>query len=189
MPKPYDPDQIQDVTQRLDNIRPDPQMNDDEHGLICCRLALDALEQGNYGVAAVLVNPTGEVVAQAENRVFSNGYNSAAHAEMLLLNQLEQETIDYAPAQLTMLVSLEPCPMCMARLLLSGIGTVRYMAKDADGGMLTHLDRLPPAWRNLAELQNHYPAHLSDSIRELAAELAGMSLAHLRHKLFMHIRP
>ncbi|WP_432473243.1 deaminase [Amphritea sp. HPY] len=189
MPQSHDPDQLQNLIQRLDNIHPDPRMHDDANGLICCRLALDALEQGNYGVAAVLISPMGEVVAQAENRVFSHGYNSAAHAEMLLLDLLEQETIGYAPAQLTMLVSLEPCPMCMTRLLLSGIGTVRYMTKDADGGMLTHLDKLPPAWRNLAQLQNHYPAHLSDSIRELAAELAGMNLVHLRHKLFIHIRP
>ena len=189
MPQSHDSEQIQNLIQRLDSIHPDPQMHDDANGLICCRLALDALEQGNYGVAAVLISPAGEIIAQAENRVFSNGYNSAAHAEMLLLDLMEQEAMGYAPVQLTMLVSLEPCPMCMARLLLSGIGTVRYMAKDSDGGMLSHLNKLPPAWRNLAEQQNHYPAHLSDSIRELAAELAVMSLAHLRHKLFMHIRP
>lgn len=33
MPQPHDPDQMQYFIQRLDGIRPDPQMHDDENGL------------------------------------------------------------------------------------------------------------------------------------------------------------
>lgn len=177
-----------ELIQRLDLLHPDSSYRDDVNGLYCCRLALDALEQGNYGVAAILVDVDGEVVAQSENRVFSNGYNSGAHAEMLLVDQLERG-LDYLPAQLTMLVSLEPCPMCLARLILSGIASVRYMVPDSFGGMLSHAERFPPAWKNLAQLQNHYEADVSSDVRVLAADIAKANMSLLRKKLLSHIRP
>jgi len=184
-----DGQKLQQLIDRLNRLEPDLSMRDELTGIHCCRLALDALEQGNYGVAAVLLDSEGEMVAQSENRVFSQGYNSSAHAEMLLLDQLDQGAVKCSPQQLTMLVTLEPCPMCLSRLLLSGIASVRYMVPDPDGGMVKHIAHLPPAWRNLAQLQNHYAAHISGPLKALASDLAEMNLAHLRHKLFMHIRP
>lgn len=177
-----------ELIQRLNRLQPDSGYRDDANGLYCCRLALDALEQGNYGVAAILIDADDEVVAQSENRVFSHGYDSSAHAEMLLIDQLEQG-LDYLPAQLTMLVSLEPCPMCLARLILSGIGSVRYMVADPYGGMLNHAERFPPAWKNLAQLQNHYEANISTNVRNLAADIATANMSLLRKKLLSHIRP
>ncbi|GGK59563.1 nucleoside deaminase [Amphritea balenae] len=178
---------IEGLIKRLASTNPNPDYLDDENALKCCRLALDAYEQGNYGVAALLLNERREVVAQAENRVFSQGYNSSAHAEMILIDQLEQGSLGHSPAQLTMLVSLEPCPMCLSRLLLSGIGSVRFIANDSDGGMISRLNSYPPAWRNLVQLQNHYRAHVSEPVLKIAEDLAAMNLANLRHKLFMHI--
>ncbi|MDO6562207.1 nucleoside deaminase [Amphritea sp. 1_MG-2023] len=175
---------------RLQRLQPDPGYRDDQQAIFCCRLALDALEQGSYGVAAILIDPQGRRVAQSENRVFSQaGYHSSAHAEMLLIDQLEAGLVPYQPEALTLLVTLEPCPMCLARLLLSGIGSVRYIAADHAGGMLTHADKLPPAWRNLMQLQQHYKAHVSPSVKQLAADIAATHLASLRHKLLLHIRP
>ncbi|SEQ12320.1 cytosine deaminase [Amphritea atlantica] len=184
---------------RLEQLHADPAFRDDHHALYCCRLALDALEQGNYGVAAILTDPQGEVVAQSENQVFSaahdssdrsrQGFSSRAHAEMLLIDQLEDNLIAHLPQQLTMLVSLEPCPMCLARLLLSGIGSVRYIAADSHGGMLHCVDKLPPAWRNLSQLQTHYQAHVSEPVRQLATDISSANLPVLREKLLKHIRP
>ncbi|WP_299195635.1 nucleoside deaminase [uncultured Amphritea sp.] len=187
---------------RLQACLADSDYQDDLHGLHVCRLALDALEQGNYGVAAILIDPQGEVIAQSENRVFSCvthnkvdyargsvSYSSRAHAEMLLIDQLEEGFLPYAPEQLTMLVTLEPCPMCTARLLLSGIGSVRYIANDPEGGMLRHVDKLPPAWTNLAQLQNHYHAHVSAPVRQLATDIGVANLTALRAQLVQQIRP
>ncbi|RTE66393.1 nucleoside deaminase [Amphritea opalescens] len=184
---------ITSLIKRLNQLQPDSEYRDDIRGLYACRLALDALEQGNYGVAALLVDPQGEVVAQSENRVFSEDgqgrYHSQAHAEMLLVDQLEAGLVPYPPEQLTLLVTLEPCPMCLARLLLSGIGSVRYMADDQQGGMLTHADKLPPAWRNLMQLQHHYKAHVSTPVRLLAGDIATTHQERLRRKLLTYIRP
>lgn len=185
--------QIVALIERLSLLQPDSHYRDDSRGLYACRLALDALEQGNYGVAALLVDPQGNVVAQSENRVFSEDghgrYHSHAHAEMLLVDQLEAGLVPYPAAKLTLLVTLEPCPMCLTRLLLSGIGSVRYMADDPQGGMLTHADKLPPAWRNLMQLQNHYKAHLSEPVRRLAGDIASAHQDVLRRKLLTYIRP
>lgn len=194
--------QINTLINRLNRLQPDPEYRDDGHGLEACRLALDALEQGNYGVAALLIDTQGRVVAQSENRVFSQtvpaqghlnasfaDYHSSAHAEMLLVDQLEAGLVPYPAEQLTLLVTLEPCPMCLARLLVSGIGSVRYIARDPDGGMLTQADKLPPAWRNLIQLQSHYKAHVSTVVGALAADIAATNLVTLRRKLLKHIRP
>lgn len=185
--------EIAELIATLKHLQPDSGYRDDRLALHCCRLALDALEQGSYGVAALLLDPEGNIVAQAENQVFSGEqgatYNSRGHAEMLLIDQLESGQLDWSPQQLTLLVSLEPCPMCTSRILLSGIGSVRYISADPDGGMVRHIDRLPPAWRDLAQLQNHYRAHVSPPVEKLARTLATINLPHLRHKLFMHIRP
>ena len=32
--------------------------------------------------------------------------------------------------------SIEPCPMCVARLIATGVGTVKFVAPDASGGMV-----------------------------------------------------
>ncbi|WP_417222093.1 nucleoside deaminase [Amphritea sp.] len=193
--------QISTLINRLNRLQPDPAYRDDLYGIDACRLALDALEQGNYGVAALLIDPQGQVVAQSENRVFSQAvaskdsanaafadYHSSAHAEMLLIDQLEAGLVPHPAEQLTLLVTLEPCPMCLTRLLVSGIGSVRYIARDPDGGMLTQADKLPPAWRNLMQLQSHYKAHVSTAVRALASDIAATNLVTLRGKLFKHIR-
>jgi len=118
---------------------------------LCCEQALLALEQGCYAVGAVLVNQNDELLCSARNQVFAQGhYDSGAHAEMRLLDQLEAEHPAQDRSALTLYVSLEPCLMCYGRILLAGITRVRYLARDRDGGFAAHPPRLPPAWANLA---------------------------------------
>ncbi len=123
---------------------------DDIWARLCCQQALLALESGSYGVGAVIVDRSNELVCVAHNSVFSPGYQSGKHAEMEVLNILEQDFSHLKRHDLTLYVSLEPCLMCTGRILLSGIGQVRYLAKDKAGGFATHMHLLPPAWKNLA---------------------------------------
>lgn len=105
-----------------------------------------AVEQGCYGVGAVLVNDAQELLCSARNQVFASHYHSGVHAEMLLLDQLETEY----PQQDTLIlyVSLQPCLMCFGRILLAGITRVRYLVLDKPGGFSGQ--RLPAAWAELA---------------------------------------
>ncbi|WP_420591889.1 nucleoside deaminase [Bacterioplanoides sp.] len=117
---------------------------------LCCEQGLLALEQKCYGVGAVLVNSADELLCSSKNQVFSEGFHSHAHAEMLLLDQFELNAQGYNRDDLTLFVSLEPCLMCYGRILLSGITRVRYLAKDKAGGFADYLHLLPPVWRDLA---------------------------------------
>lgn len=118
---------------------------------ICCEQGLLAIEDGCYGIGAVLVNVSDELLCSAKNQVFRNGFHSHAHAEMLLLDQLEQDYPLQNRESLTLFVSLEPCLMCYGRILYSGVKRVRYLARDRVGGFTDHARFLPPVWRDLAK--------------------------------------
>ncbi len=169
---------------RISHYTINPEYRDEEAGLRCCQLALQALQSGNYGVAAVLLDQSGDILVEAHNQVFSESFCSAGHAEMRVVDAYEADFRDQYPAgQLKLLVSLEPCPMCLSRLLLSGIGLIKYMVEDSAGGMVSRINDMPPAWRNLASLQSFYHAHISDELRRLAYDLSQHELGHLRDKL------
>lgn len=127
---------------------PHNQTPTDTWARLCCEQALLAVEQGCYGVGAVLVNEAQELLCSARNQVFTgNHYDSAEHAEMLLLNQLENAHPQYDRSTLTLYTSLQPCLMCYGRILLAGIPRVYYLARDKPGGFTGK--QLPDAWAAL----------------------------------------
>ena len=67
-----------------------------------------------------------------------------------MIDQLETLHPEQDRNTLTLYVSLQPCMMCFARILLSGIPRVRYLARDRDGGFPGRHIKLPPVWANLA---------------------------------------
>jgi cytosine deaminase len=174
----------------------------------CCELALQALEQGNYGVGAVLINNDGFLVAEANNQVFSEGFDSSAHAEMRVIDQLERSLNDSSLIKsgmknsetdlerpktinrqaLTLIVSLEPCPMCSCRIFASGIGQVIYMSRDKNGGMISHCNNLPPAWINLSQLAVIKQFNEKHELAVLAQDIASAHIQGLREKLITTIR-
>jgi tRNA(Arg) A34 adenosine deaminase TadA len=128
---------------------PQSQSTADTWARLCCEQALLAVEQDCYGVGALLITEQQELLCSARNQVFVDGhYNSAAHAEMLLLNQLEAEHPQRDRSTLTLYVSLQPCLMCYGRILLAGITRVRYLARDKPGGF--NGKHLPAALAELA---------------------------------------
>lgn len=175
---------IDDLVQYVKEFQVNPHFRDEEVGLRCCELALSALLSGNYGVGAVLLDAEGQILIEEKNSVFSTQFCSSAHAEMKVIDQYEAGfRKEYPVGQLKLLVSLEPCPMCLSRILLSGIGVVKYLAKDAAGGMVERMSSMPPAWQNLASAQSFYHAHVSPELCQLAKTLSQHNLAHLRAAL------
>ena len=86
---------------------------DAEHLERWMRLALDearsAPSHGDVPIGAVLVDPKGEVIASDHNRRELLG-DSTAHAELLVLR--EAAGGDWRLVDHTLVVTLEPCPMC-----------------------------------------------------------------------------
>ena len=117
------------MASRLDAFRPQPDRHaDDPIGVAVCRQALQALTEGNYGVGAVIADRTGNIILSARNQVFEPTFRSDGHAEMIAIDALESHHPDADPSSLTLYASLEPCPMCLSRLKIAGVGRVRYLA-------------------------------------------------------------
>jgi tRNA(Arg) A34 adenosine deaminase TadA len=176
--------EIDELLQRVKGYQVNPHFRDDWVGLRCCELALDALVSGNYGVGAVLLDAKGQLLVEEKNTVFSAQFCSSAHAEMRVIDRYEAAfRKEHPPGELKLVVSLEPCPMCLSRILLSGIGVVKYVAEDDAGGMVNRMSHMPPAWQNLAGLQSFYHAHVSPALYQLAKTLSQHNLAYLRTAL------
>ncbi|MFT6928098.1 MAG: tRNA(adenine34) deaminase [Psychromonas sp.] len=158
-------------------------------GKRCCEIASESLENGCYGVGAILVDKNHNILIEAGNEIFLEGFHSSRHAEMLVIDRFELQYPQYGDRSgLTIMVSLEPCPMCLTRLLLAGIGEIVYLANDYAGGMASRINQMPPAWINLASLQNCRLAKVSEPLVSLATRLASCHLSELRSRLLTNIR-
>lgn len=123
---------------------PDPLFDDlDPMWLRLIELAWSAHQEGNLGIAALIVDDAGEIIAEGRNRAVSESappghlFNTyLAHAEVDALGQLPfGDWIDH-----TMYTTLEPCLLCAGATVLSKIGTVRYGAADP---LWAGVERLP----------------------------------------------
>jgi tRNA(Arg) A34 adenosine deaminase TadA len=158
---------------------------DDYFALITCQEAFQSVKQGNYGIGSILVSPSGEVMFRAHNQVFNPYFRSDLHAEMVVMNQFEDRYRDVADMSgFTLYSSIEPCPMCAARLIASGVGTVKYVSGDSNGGMVETMDRLPPSWVNLSKRQSFVQAEASPRVKELACNIFMFNLLECRERLF-----
>ncbi len=158
---------------------------DQEFGLLVCREALGAAARGNYGVGALLIDPEGAVVELGQNEAFYPRFRSDRHAEMVVLSAFEARCSEVDSMRgYTLVSSLEPCPMCIARLLITGVETVKFLALDELGGMATRLHQLPTAWERLGERVGFVLADVSDELRQFALDAFLLNLERLRNKLF-----
>ena len=93
-------------------------------------VSVDAREHGNHPFGAVLVDPSGEVVLEAENTV-TTGHDVTHHAELNLV-RLACASVAYGdlPGH-TLYTSCEPCAMCSGAIYWAGIGRVVYGLSEA----------------------------------------------------------
>jgi cytosine deaminase len=157
---------------------------DQQFGMIACSEALAAARTGNYGVGALLIAPGGEVLERGRNAVFFPHFRSDLHAEMVVMTAFEQRhpTVESMRGY-TLLCSLEPCPMCLTRLLIAGVQTVKFLAYDAPAGMVKQRDSFPTAWRRLWQRQEFIQADVSESLRQFALDVFLLNLESCRQKL------
>jgi tRNA(Arg) A34 adenosine deaminase TadA len=113
-----------------------------DHDLATMRIALEkaqaAAARGEAPIGAVVVDPaTGAVIAAAGNSPI--GLNDpTAHAEILALREAAARRGNYRLTGLTLVVTLEPCPMCAGAISHARIGRVVYGADDPKGGGVVH---------------------------------------------------
>ncbi|RTZ96545.1 MAG: nucleoside deaminase [Deltaproteobacteria bacterium] len=102
------------------------------------KLAETALTAGEFPVGCLLVHE-GEIIADGARsgtylRRTGAPPNEIDHAEMAALRKFYQLRSPVDPERTTLYCTMEPCLMCYAAILLSGIGTVVYAYEDVMGG-------------------------------------------------------
>jgi len=106
------------------------------------RLALDqarlAAVHGDVPVGALVLNPTGEVMASAGNER-ELVQDPTAHAELLAIRRAAEAVDSWRLTGHTLVSTLEPCTMCAGALVLSRMARLIFGAYDPKAGAVSSL--------------------------------------------------
>jgi tRNA(adenine34) deaminase len=95
--------------------------------------AVAAVAHGDVPVGAVIIGPGGDVLARRHNEREKLG-DPTAHAEILALRDAAATLGRWRLEGCTLVVTLEPCPMCAGAALAARIATVAFGAADPKAG-------------------------------------------------------
>lgn len=104
--------------------------------------AAEAGQAGDVPVGAVLLDADGNVVSTNRNRR-EELHDATAHAEMLVLSARSREIGDWRLEGHTLVVTLEPCPMCAGAAVWSRLERIVYGASDPKAGAAWSLYNIP----------------------------------------------
>ncbi|MDE9365629.1 nucleoside deaminase [Luteipulveratus sp. YIM 133132] len=96
-------------------------------------LARSAVADGDVPVGAVVVDAEGAVLGEGRNRRTAEG-DPLAHAEVLALRAAAQAGGSWRLDDCTLVVTLEPCPMCAGAALQARVRRIVLGAWDAKAG-------------------------------------------------------
>ncbi len=107
-------------------------MTDEEAMAVALLEAVAATAHGDVPVGALVLHD-GKVVSQRHNeRELTD--DPTAHAEVLALRDAAAVLGDWRLTNTTLVVTLEPCPMCAGALLAARVGRVVFGATDPKAG-------------------------------------------------------
>jgi tRNA(adenine34) deaminase len=123
-------------------------------------------ELGEIPVAAALLDGEGRCLGWGSNRRHRQA-DPLGHAELVALSQAAAVRGDWRFNDCTLIVTLEPCPMCAGALIQARVGTVLYGAADPKRGALG----------GTLDLSRHPSAHHQmQVVADVRGELAGRQL-------------
>ena len=96
-------------------------------------LAREAGEIGEIPIGAVVLDEEGVVIGSAGNAREAS-FDPTAHAEILALREAAQERRDWRLTGCTLVVTLEPCPMCAGAAVMSRIDRLVFGAWNDEYG-------------------------------------------------------
>lgn len=97
-------------------------------------LATEAGAQGEVPVGALVILD-GEVVGEGFNQPIASG-DPTAHAEIVAMRQAAARVKNYRLSGATLVVTVEPCLMCVGAMIHARIGTVVYGTPEPRAGAL-----------------------------------------------------
>jgi tRNA(adenine34) deaminase len=142
----------------------------------CLHLADEAARLGEVPVGAVIVDPSGAIVAEGFN-LRETEYDATAHAEVVALREASRLRRRWYLDDLTLYVTLEPCVMCAGALVQARIARVVYGCTDPKGGAMGSLYDVPSD----ARLNHRFPYVAGIRADECAAKLRDFFRARRGH--------
>jgi tRNA(adenine34) deaminase len=88
---------------------------------------------GDVPVGAIVLDPAGVVVGRGHNER-EEAQDPTAHAEVLALRRAAEALGDWHLTGCTLVVTLEPCPMCAGAILAARVPRVVFGAWDEKAG-------------------------------------------------------
>ncbi|MBW4642462.1 MAG: tRNA adenosine(34) deaminase TadA [Goleter apudmare HA4340-LM2] len=105
-------------------------------------LAQAAGDAGEVPVGAVIIDSSGNLVAEGENRK-ERDKDPTAHAEILALRAAAQILQTWRLHECTLYVTLEPCPMCAGAIVQARIKLLVYGVDDTKTGAIRTVANIP----------------------------------------------
>jgi tRNA(adenine34) deaminase len=127
---------------------------------LALKAAAEAAVAGDVPVGALLLDPSGAVVTVDHNRRQELS-DPTAHAEILVISARAKEIDDWRLTGHTLVVTLEPCPMCAGAAVLARLDRIVYGAADPKAGAAWSLYNIP---------QDRRLNHRVDLLDEVLAE-------------------
>lgn len=100
--------------------------------------ARDGAQMDEVPVGAVLLGPSGEVLARAHN-LRESRRDPTAHAEILVIQEGSRVLGRWRLSGCTLVATLEPCLMCAGAAILARVDTLVYGADDPKAGAVGSL--------------------------------------------------
>lgn len=95
--------------------------------------AARAAEEGEIPIGAVVLDAQGDVIAAAHNRREATA-DPTAHAEILALRSAAAALGRWRLEDCTLVVTLEPCPMCAGAAVMARLGRLAFGAWNDEYG-------------------------------------------------------
>lgn len=99
------------------------------------QLAHRAEQNGDVPVGAVLVSAENRIVGHGHNRVIRSN-DPSAHAEIVALRTASEMMGNYRLPGAVLVVTLEPCLMCLGAIIQARLAGVVFAATDPKAGCL-----------------------------------------------------
>ncbi|HLO87289.1 MAG TPA: tRNA adenosine(34) deaminase TadA [Nostocaceae cyanobacterium] len=110
-----------------------------ERALELARVAGDA---GEVPVGAVIVDASGNLIAEGENRK-ERDQDPTAHAEIIAIRNAAKVWQSWRLHNCTLYVTLEPCPMCAGAIVHARLAKLVYGVDDTKTGAIRTVLNIP----------------------------------------------
>ena len=104
-------------------------------------LARRAAQCNEVPVGAVLIDHTGECIAQGHNQPVQAS-DPTAHAEIVVIREAARQLQNYRLPQTTLYVTIEPCAMCVGALVHARVSRIVFGAPEPKTGAIQSAHQL-----------------------------------------------